>query len=187
MTDLLELYRRSIEEFGSRVRAVRDDQWSLPTPDTEWDVRALVNHLVYEELWAPPLLGGRTLEDVGDRFDGDLLGDRPKVAWERAAQAASDAATSDTLDRMVHVSWGQIPGREYISQLTADHTVHAWDLARATGGDERLDPELVEFSHQLYAPQIDGWRTAGIFGPAVQPGPGASIQERLLALTGRTV
>lgn len=187
MADLVDLYRRSVEEFGARVRTIGDDQWRLPTPDTDWDVHALVNHLVNEELWAPPLLAGKTLEDVGTRFDGDLLGDDPKGAWETAAHASVQAVTAESLDHTVHVSFGRIPGSEYVSQLTADHTIHAWDLARAIGRDEVLDPALIEFSFELYAPQIEEWRKAGIFGPPVEPPPGASRQDLLLALTGRTV
>lgn len=186
MTDLIDLYRRAIEEFGRRVRAVDFAQWPLPTPDEEWDVRALVRHLVYEELWAPPLLAGATLEEVGDRFDGDLLGEDPKGAWEAAARGAVAALPDDAdLSGRVHVSFGQISAEEYVGQLTADHTVHAWDLARAIGTDENLDPELVEFAYATFAPQIDEWRRAGIFGAKVDVPPDATRQAQLLALTGR--
>ncbi|HEX2117585.1 MAG TPA: maleylpyruvate isomerase N-terminal domain-containing protein, partial [Acidimicrobiales bacterium] len=75
MDDLVALFGRAVEGFGRDVAAVRPDQWRDPTPDDEWDVRALVNHLVIEDLWAPPLLDGLTIAQVGDRFDGDQLGD----------------------------------------------------------------------------------------------------------------
>src|SRR5437899_5267197 len=75
MPDVKELYRRALERFGRHVHQVRDDQWNGPTPCTEWDVRVLVNHLVSENLWMPPMLDGRKIADVGDRFDGDLLGE----------------------------------------------------------------------------------------------------------------
>lgn len=186
MTDLIALYGRAIDEFGRRVRAVRDDQWHLPTPDEGWTVRDLVQHLVSEERWAPLLIAGATLEEVGDRFDRDLLGDDPKAAWEVAARGALDAVQADgVLSRTVHVSFGEISGEEYLSQLTGDHTVHAWDLARAIGADERLDPELVEFAITAFIPDLDTWRAAGIFGPAVAVPPTASRQAQLLGLTGR--
>ena len=188
VTDLLTLFERSVDEFGRRVRAVSDDQWDSPTPDEGWTVRDLVQHLVSEELWAPPLLAGSTIEDVGDRLDGDLVGDDPKAAWEAAARAAVDAAHADApLSRTVHVSFGEISAEEYLTQLTADHTIHAWDLARAIGADETLDPELVELAYESLEPQIEQWRGAGIFGAKVEPPEGASRQVRLLALTGRAV
>ena len=125
---------------------------------SDWTVRDLVRHLVYEELWAPPLFEGRTVADVGDRFEGDILGADPQAAWKEAAAAALAPVSSDLLDRTIHLSFGDFPGREYLGQLTADHVIHAWDLARGLGGDERLDPELVEFVHTLMAPQVEKWR-----------------------------
>ena len=53
-------------EFDSRVRRVRPEQWDWDTPCKEWSVRDLVNHLVHEQLWAPELLAGCTVEQVGD-------------------------------------------------------------------------------------------------------------------------
>ena len=64
--------------------------------------------------------------------------------------------------------------------------IHAWDLARGIGGDERLDPELVEFVHALMAPQVEQWRDAGVFAAAVDVPDDADLQTKLLALTGRT-
>src|SRR5919199_4377360 len=159
MSDLLVLFERAVGEFGRRVRAISDDQWDGPTPDEGWTVRDLVQHLVSEALWAPPLLAGATIEEVGDRFDGDLLGDEPKGVWEAAARAAIEAATADgALAGTVHVSFGDISGEEYLSQLTVDNTVHAWDLARAIGADEALDDELVEFAFAVLGPEIEQWR-----------------------------
>ena len=186
MNDLVVLFERAVQEFGRRVPLIGDDQWGAPTPDTEWDVRALANHILNEELWAPPLLEGLTMADVGDRFDGDQLGDDPAAAWAKASEEAIAAVRSPgALGRTVHVSFGDISGQEYVSQLTCDHVIHAWDLARAIGADERLDPELVEFAAGFLTPQADGWRAAGVFGPQVDVGEDADAQARLLALSGR--
>jgi uncharacterized protein (TIGR03086 family) len=185
MADLVELYARAVDQFGPRVAAV-GERWQAPTPDAEWDVRALVNHVLNENLWAPPLLAGSTIAEVGDRFDGDQLGDDPLAAWASAASASVASVRSEgALDRTVHVSFGDISGREYISQLTCDHLIHGWDLARAIGADEALDPELVEFAFEFLAPQVDGWRSAGVFGPRVETAAGADRQAELLCLTGR--
>src|SRR6266508_2731945 len=83
MTEVRGLHARALERYGQLVQAIRDDQWNHPTPCTEWDVRVLVNHLVSENLWMPPLLEGKTIADVGDSLDGDLLGDDPKATWNR--------------------------------------------------------------------------------------------------------
>ncbi len=185
MADLVELYARAVEQFGPRVAAV-GDRWRAPTPDTEWDVRALVNHVLNENLWAPPLLDGLTIAEVGDRFDGDQLGDDPAGAWASSSSASVTAVRDPgAMDRTVHVSFGDITGREYVSQLTCDHLIHGWDLARAIGADEALDPELVDFAYEFLAPQVDGWRSAGVFGPLVETPAGADRQSELLCLSGR--
>ena len=76
--DVPELHRRSIDAFGARLHAVKDDQWGLPTPCQDWNVRTLVNHIVSENLWTAPLFSGQTIAEVGDRFEGDLLGEDAK-------------------------------------------------------------------------------------------------------------
>ena len=182
----IEMYRRSVEDFGQRVMAIGAGDWDRPTACTEWTVRDLVRHLVYEEVWAPPLLEGQTIAEVGDRFEGDILGADPQVAWKEASAAALAAASPDVLGRTVHLSFGDVPGEEYLGQLTADHVIHAWDLARAIGGDERLDPDLVEHVYDVMAPQIEPARAAGVFGPEVAVPADTDLQSRLLALTGRT-
>ena len=186
MTDLIALYHRSVEGFAARVAAVGDRQWRDPTPCADWDVRTLVNHVVYEDRWAVPLFKGRTIAEVGDQFEGDLVGDDPKAAW-MAASADARSAISDAalLGRTVHLSFGDTSGEEYLNQLTCDHLIHGWDLARGTGGDERLDPELVELALGYLGPRVDEWRGAGAFGPAVDVPDGADPQTRLLGLTGR--
>lgn len=185
MTQAIEMYRRSVEEFGQRVMAIGERDWQRPTPCTDWAVRDLVRHLVYEELWAPPLLTGATIAEVGDRFEGDILGGDPQAAWKEAAAAALAAASTDALGRTVHLSFGDFPGREYLGQLTTDHTIHAWDLARGIGGDDRLDPELAEFVLAFLAPQAGQWADAGVFAPAVPVADEADSQTKLLALSGR--
>jgi len=186
MAGAVDMYRRSVEEFGQRVMAVGVGDWGRPTPCSEWSVRDLVRHLVYEELWAPPLLAGATIADVGDRFEGDILGDDPQVAWKEAAAQALAAASPGALERTVHLSFGDFPGQDYLGQLTADHVIHAWDLARSIDADDRLDPELVEFVYNFMAPQAEQWAAAGVFAPQVDLPADADPQSKLLALSGRT-
>jgi uncharacterized protein (TIGR03086 family) len=186
MAGAIDMYRRSIEEFGQRVMAIGAGDWARPTPCTDWGVRDLVRHLVYEELWAPPLLAGATIAEVGDRFEGDILGDDPQVAWKEAAAHALAAAAPSVLRRTVHLSFGDFPGQEYLGQLTADHVIHAWDLARGINADERLDPELVQFVYDFMAPQADQWAAAGVFAPPVDVPADADLQSKLLAMSGRT-
>jgi uncharacterized protein (TIGR03086 family) len=180
------LLRRSVEEFGARVGQIGDDQWEGDTPDTEWNVRDLVSHVLSENLWAPPLFAGSTISEVGDRFDGDVLGTDPHGSWRAASVHALEAADEPgAMDRTVHLSFGDFPGREYAMQLFADHLIHAWDLARAIGADERLDPELVDACTAWFAPMEDAYRGAGAIAGRPPVPDGADAQTRLLAMFGR--
>ncbi|MBW3538580.1 TIGR03086 family protein [Candidatus Parcubacteria bacterium] len=184
--NLFVLHWLASQEFDRGVTRITDDQWSLPTPCTEWDVRQLVRHLVYEQLWVPPLIEGQTIEQVGDRFVGDVLGDDPKLAWKTASTAATVALRQEgAMSRKVHLSFGDVVGREYTWQLFIDLLIHAWDLARALGVDENLDPELVEAGLQKMQVDAKDWRAAGVLGEELAAPDGADAQTRLLALMGR--
>lgn len=184
--DTITLYRRARDTFGARVATVADHQWELPTPDPGWDVRALVGHLVTEDLWVPPLFEGRTIEQVGDAFDGDVLGTDPAGAWDRAADGALAAISADgALERIVHLSSGDATGEAYVRELSADHLIHAWDLARAIGGDERLDPDLVAAVADWFDQEEDRYRDLGLIGRGVAVPPDADPQTALLGRFGR--
>lgn len=188
MLDVPGLYARAVERFGELLRSVRDDQWDDPTPCTGWTVRDLTNHVLSENRWAPPLLAGRTIAEVGDALDGDLLGDDPARAWdEAAAEAVAAVREPGALERTVHLSFGDFPGRFYVGQLLSDHVIHAWDLARALGAAEEGDPELVRFAYDELVPQFEQWRAAGAFGPKVEVPEEADLQTKLLAEAGRAV
>ena len=177
--ELGKVHERTVAEWTRLVESVEADQWQQPTPCSEWSVRDLVNHVVAEDLWTAPLLQGSTIEEVGDRFDGDLLGDDP-VARAGAAAAVAVAAVADRLPRggTVHLSYGEEHLDEYVYQLAADHLVHGWDLAVATGTDGTFDPELVGAIAGWYADREDVYRLAG----AVAPRPAESGDDALSQL-----
>jgi uncharacterized protein (TIGR03086 family) len=185
--NITAMFRGAVEEFDTRMRQIADHQWQAATPDEDWSVRDLMNHVVGEDLWAPPLLAGSTIAEVGDQFDGDVLGAEPQVAWAVASAEAVRAVEQDgAMDRIVHLSFGDFPGREYALQLFADHLIHAWDLARAIGADERLDAGLVSSCATWFDAVEDAYRGAGAIA-ARRPVPGdADAQTLLLARFGRS-
>jgi uncharacterized protein (TIGR03086 family) len=181
--ELMPALEAGLTEFDRRVRLVQD--WAAPTPCTEWDVRALVNHVTSEHLWAPYLLRGATLSEVGDRFDGDVLGDDPVAAWTHAMTASRAAFHENrTLSGQVHTSAGPINADEYAWQMTFDLTIHSWDLARGAGLDELLDPDLVMTVHDELGKYFPVWYGAILDHPVAVPDD-ATDQDRLIAATGR--
>lgn len=184
--DIDDLYRRAVAAFGDLVHRVGPDRWGDPTPCADWDVRALVNHLVGEDRWAEALFGGRTIAEVGDAFAGDLLGDDPLAAWDRAASGALAATPRrEDLDRSVGLERGPTPARTYLMELANDHVIHAWDLAAAIGADRRLDPALVAPARAWFATVEDVYRRWGAIGPRPPIPTDADEQTVLLAMSGR--
>lgn len=182
--DVNTLYHRTVECWADRVNAVRADQWDAPTPCTAWSVRDLVNHVTAEDLWVVPLMEGSTIDAVGDRLDGDVLGDDPvSSALEAAKHAVSVVAERLPRGERVHLSYGDEDAGEYVRQLAADHLIHSWDLAAATGGTTRLDPHLVSEVTAWFEDNEDVMRSAGLIGPP-RPVTG-DAQADLLARAGR--
>src|ERR1700747_3571703 len=118
MTDeLVQLHGRCGQRFAALVTGVGPEQWHDGTPCSEWDVRTLVHHLLYEQRWVPPLFAGQTTEQVGDRFEGDLLGDDPR-AWPGVLTSSMEEAHDvvrqpGALTQTFHLSFGDTPGAEY--------------------------------------------------------------------------
>jgi len=186
MTELAGLFRRAVEGFGRHVHAVGPGQWHDPTPDTEWDVRMLVNHVTVEQLWVPPLMAGASVADVGDRLAGDQLGDDPAVTWQRAVQASLAAFSADgALDATVSLAGGDQPAAAYCWEMTTDALIHSWDLARGVGADDTLDPELAGLVYERTLPVAAHLQETGLFAPPVPVPDDAPLQIKVLALFGR--
>ncbi|MFC4786872.1 TIGR03086 family metal-binding protein [Nocardioides sp. MAHUQ-72] len=182
--DLNTLYARTVEGWAERVNAVPADRWGDPTPCRDWTVRDLVNHVCGEDLWTTPLVEGSTIAEVGDRFDGDLLGADPiRSALDAAREATRAVAGSLPSGGTVHLSYGEEKLEEYVHQLAADHLIHGWDLAVATGGDPRLDPALVHEVAAWFAEREEMYRAAGVVGPRASSH--GDPQGDLLAGAGR--
>ncbi len=189
MSTLIEQLDHALTEFGTRVSQVGPDQWHEPTPLPDWDVRTLVAHVVDECRWAPYLLTGGSPAEAGDRFATDPLGEDPGAAWSAASTEAAGAfGREGALDQSVQVTAGEISARDYVWQLTVELTVHAWDLARGIGADDRLDPELVRRIHSEMAKDVDeltAKAAARGFAPRIPMPAHADLQTRMLGLVGR--
>ena len=162
------------------------DAWDNPTPCTGWNVRELINHVVGEDRWTAPLVLGLTIADVGDALDGDLLGDDPKEAARTAASEAVETVARKLPEGgSVHLSYGEENIGEYVRQLVADHLVHGWDLAAATGQDRTLDQDVVAETAAWYRDREDMYRSAGIVAARPQSATSRTAQAELLIAFGR--
>ena len=185
--DARTLLPAAIDRFTARVHAVGDDRWDAPTPCASWSVADLVAHLCSEHLWAPHELAGTSMEEVGDRYDGDLLQGNPARAWDRAAARSRPRwpALAEHAPR-VHTVFGWIPVGEYAEQMLLDLTVHEWDLARGAGLDERVDQDAVGRALAYLDGDPVMLTGTGLFADPV-PARSGDPQDELLARLGRRV
>ena len=185
--NLPESHEAALEWTQRIVAGVQEIQWSNPTPCEEWNARTLLNHIVAGNYWVAPLVEGKTIEEVGDKYDGDLLEHDAYGAYERSAKIAAHAFFEPgAMTALCAVSYGPVPGAVYCGHRIFDVTVHGWDLATGTGQDATIPVELVEACHEIIEPQAEALRQAGVLGPKVKLGSKASKQANFLALIGRS-
>jgi uncharacterized protein (TIGR03086 family) len=173
--DLVDRYQDAAEGFTARLAAVTDDQWRNPTPCTDWNVRELVDHVIEIQRQIPEGLGA----SVGDGADA-------QERWNSVREAALAALRQPgVLDRTMPGRSGEVPVEVALIPRLSDLVVHTWDLARATGGDERLDPDTAAIVLERLKPNDEILRSTGTFGPKVDPPPGADAGVELLCFSGR--
>ncbi len=186
--DHLELLDLAADEFRRRLHAVPADAWGASTPCEGWDVEALVTHVVGGNHMAVAMLGGADLDEVMATVAGFALGEDPMAGFEQSAAAQREAfRRPGALEATVHHPAGDIPAAQLLGFRIGDLGVHAWDLARATGGDEALDPRVVEAIWHALEPMRPVIGQVGVFGsgPSGELGDDAPLQQRLLDLVGR--
>ena len=187
-TDPRELHQRAMAQTGSIVAAVEPGQLTLPTPCPEYDVRALLSHMV----------GGlNRIAVVGEGGDGMAVDPRadgvPDDGWLAAyctARRRVIAAWADNakLDALIEVPWGKVPGRIALSGYIQEIIAHGWDLAKATGQPTELSPELATWVlavAQRILPEEPRGGQEIPFGPVVPVPPSAGPYAQLAAWLGR--
>jgi uncharacterized protein (TIGR03086 family) len=186
MSSLPEVHRKALDETSRIVDGIKSAQLDGPSPCADYDVRGLLNHVVSGNWWVEPLVAGKTIDEVGDKYDGDVIGDDPSSAYQASASAAAAAFESPgAMEAPVAVSYGPVPGEIYAGHRFIDVLIHGWDLAVATGQDRTLDPTLVEACWEVVRPQQELLQGSGAFGSAVDVPDDADSQTRLLAVLGR--
>ena len=177
-----ERFAKVAAAFSERVRAVPADAWERPSPCEGWVARDVVRHLVE---WVPGFLSSGAGVDVSA---GPSVDDDPVGAWEHLRtelqSILDDPERSSRTFSNPHT--GDHPLDQAIAQFVlGDVLVHTWDLARATGLDESLDPDEVRGMLAGIEPMGDALSQSGHYGKPVAVATDADAQTRLLAFTGR--
>ncbi len=185
--------RSTLEQAVSSTERVVDGvgaaDFGAMTPCSEWDVHALMNHLMGTLSLCTALLSGMTPPagmGPGGLPDGDLVGGDPASSYRERAQALLAAATDAKLTGMVTTPMGEMPAAMLAGFTALDIVVHGWDLAVATGQSSAIDPGLVATIDAFARQTISDETRGSNIGPAVVVGPEASAADQLVAFLGRT-
>jgi uncharacterized protein (TIGR03086 family) len=176
-------HRRVAAGFTARVRGAAPQVWDHPAPVEGWTARDVVRHLVE---WFPAFLKSGAGVDLPS---GPSVDDDPVAAWTIHSDAVQalldDPATADKELTNRHI--GQLPLDQAIDRFyTSDVFMHTWDLARATGQDEALDPVKCTELYEGMLPLDDVLRSSGQYGPRVDVPDDTDVQTKLLGFIGRT-
>ena len=180
MTEVSARYARIADGFGARLDGVAPGQWAATTPCSEWDVRALVAHVIATH--------GRVVATVTGSAPAGVDAEGDLVAQWSAARGAVSVALEDPVLAVTTVggAFGEQPFESLVGRLLCGDTLfHTWDLARATGQDEGLDPDAVARAMEFLEPLGEAIRRPGGFAPKITPPPDADPQTRLLCFGGR--
>ena len=180
MTSAAEEHRRVAGVFTDRVRGTVD--WDAPSPVEGWTARDVVGHLV---TWFPGFLQGGAGVTLPS---GPPVDEDPVAAWvthtDGVQALLDDPATPGRVLTNPHI--GEVPLDEAVDRFyTSDVFLHTWDLARATGQDETLDPDKCAVMLAGMEPLDEMLRASGQYGPRVDVPADAPVQDRLIGFIGR--
>jgi len=167
------------------MTAVKPEHLALPTPCEGWDVHTLLMHICNELAWVPELLAGKTVAQVGDALDGDLIGTDIQGAWNRYSKTARQSAEATPVHHVVHLSYGNTPASAYLDEIAVELAIHTWDLAQGIHAPFHIPEEFAKALFLLNQSRVDGWRGKGLVGPEVKVPESASSEAKLLGLFGR--
>jgi uncharacterized protein (TIGR03086 family) len=175
---------RASAATGDLIDRITDDQWTAPTPCTQWSVRDVVNHLVGMNLVFVAILEQGPMPERG----ADVLGADPAAAYRRSAAALQTAAARPgVLEISATTPVGVTTNAERLQWRIADLLAHSWDLSQGTGIVADLPEDLVEQALTLVQTQLSGQTRTGRFADPQPISNDAPAIDRLAAGTGRTV
>jgi uncharacterized protein (TIGR03086 family) len=183
-------------DFATHLGCVKSNQWTWPTPCSEWNVRQLVNHVTRGNLNFASLLRGQNAEGFVRMRDEDALRDDAVASFAKSVNVCSDSfGKADALEAVLDYPLGKITGCQALAIKTTDTLIHTWDLARSIDRDDRLSTESVEWVdqnlHRIYAnlpetPVSDTTSNRFFASPQTGQANTQSTQDALLTLLGRS-
>jgi uncharacterized protein (TIGR03086 family) len=173
-----ELIRPAAAEFLRIARGVSD--LTAPTPCAGFDVRGLLDHLLY---WGPSLIAAGRREDPP--APGPVTDDW-RAALEKQTETLVDVfETPSAWTGTTALGTTQLPSAVVGAMVLGEFVLHGWDLARASGEELHCAPEAAMVVFESAVMMGEQARSLGVYGPAVPVPEDASPLERALGASGR--
>jgi len=184
--DMAKLLVMAMDSCLNTVKGVDTGAWDTNAMG-EWSTKDVVNHVTYEALWVKDLFEGQTIEQVGSKYDGDVVGDDPVGAFANSIAAAKTVVSQPgAMESTTYLSGGPTPGGEYAMQLFQDFLIHGWDVAVGSGQDRTLDTHFLECCLPVAELTREIYAESGAVGDNQAVSADAGLQDRVLSLLGRT-
>ena len=189
--DIRDTFIAANSALTDLVLRVRSEQLSLEAPayarfHDGQTLRDSLNLMAYENQCVPKVLAGATGLVTNPEFDGDLLGDDLAGNYERLAVEANASVRAHTdLERIVHISYGDVPAARYLSDISLNRTMALYDAAALTGLEPHMPDEALRAVHAIASGVGDLLRQMGIFPPEIAVPDDASPEDRFLGYIGR--
>lgn len=185
--DTKYLFLEALKSATSAIMLVKPSDYAKPTPDTEWNVLDLAKHMLYELSWLPDILAGSTINEVGDRYEGDLIGNDLLTSWRSAEKLAIKAVNKCDLNKVAHLSWMDATNDFYLKQAASDQLIHSWDLSKALNQPVRFNKDIAQYVLDISQLNLDGMMASGLFAKPIEVNVLSDLQTKLLALYGRDI
>jgi uncharacterized protein (TIGR03086 family) len=186
--DEREVLDRGAAWFAAVLAQAAPDQWAAASGVGDWTVRDLVDHVIGGDRMATVILGGGSRADGLAAFARSTADSDPVAAFaECSREMAAAFAEPGALDRTVAHPAMEMPGSQLLGFRIGEYGLHGWDLARAIGADDTIDPVVVQALWDLMEPLAPFLAVTGMFGdgPSGTVPDDAPLQLRLLDVSGR--
>ncbi len=182
-------YEQAIASAKAVLAGVKANQIDAATPCASWKVSDLLNHLVGEQFWFATVAKGEPMSDA--KSPDFAAGDFKSVFAQGSADALAALRVDGAMEKKMQVPWGEMSGSDFVGIAAVDTFAHAWDLARATGQNTDLNPELaaalLEGARVGIPKEFRGADGVAPFGAEQKAPAGASKADELAAFLGRTI
>jgi len=183
--NVIELYEGAVQNMLPILGGIREDQLTASTPCLEWNVQNLVIHNIKVTSFCQGIIRANSAVD-----DLDISGPIPSEGAVDAFVTGTNRVLnllkdSGDLSEVVETPFGSMPIANFIMFPTLDIVIHKWDLAKGTGQNTDIDSGLAEAAYGALQMGVEAGRQFGIFAAEVEIPMSASIQDKLLAISGR--